>query len=996
MSPENESTADAALRFSVLGPLRAWRHATELSLGPPKQRSLLALLLVQADRPVRLHRIVDALWDEDPPEHAVNVVHRHIGALRRLLEPELTRRTEARVLVSEAGGYRLNTEDEALDLLRFRRLRDAARAASAAGRPAEATGLYVRALSLWLGRTAEGLPRTAHSHTVFAGVDAEYLHAARDAADAALAAGDTSRMLPLVRQAAESDPLNECLQARLILVLAAEGMAAQALDHYQVVRSRLTSELGVDPGPELREAQIRVLRGTVAPARTSRSGDTRAADTRAAFSPEASRGAGPVAGPGAGPQAGPGAGPGTTPGVRPAQLPADLHAFTGRRAELDWMRDLLPADGGTPAAVVISAIGGAPGVGKTTLALHWAHRNTHHFPDGQLYVNLRGYDPAGVALTPSTAICYFLEALGVPAEDIPPSLDGQSALYRSMLAGRRVLVVLDNARSAEQVRPLLPGTPTCVTVITSREQLHGLVASNGARSLRLDILTVTESIEFMAKRLGVARVAADRQAAIGIAEQCGRLPLALAIVCARAEGHPSAPLADIAAELAESRDDLGVFAVGDPATDTRSVFSWSYRTLTPEAAGLFRLLWMCPPHGVSVQAVASLAGLTTAQTRPVLSELTRASLWTEPAPGLYGSHELLRTFSQELSLAEDPSEAREDARRRLFDHYLHSARGAATQLYTHREPLPLPDAAPGTQVLSFTDTDRAAKWLVREMPALEAVITRDSGHGTGAHAWRMAATLELVLDRRGRREEQIELHTTALAGAQRLGETLGEAHMHRVLGFAHVRTNDHARGAAHLERALELFTGMGDVPFTALTHRYLAFLANVRQDHREALAQYKIACSLYTSTRAYVGIASVTNEVAWTRLLLHEYEEALGDCRRAVRIAHRSGNRNIEAAAWDTMGVAHHRLGQQDEALEAFDHALTHYRALNDASLVADTLVHRGEALAVTSPQEARRAWNEALAILDVLGHAEADRLRELLEEHDEVPSRSGPVTINI
>ncbi|MFS8202779.1 AfsR/SARP family transcriptional regulator [Streptomyces sp. CWNU-52B] len=965
MSPEHRPTADVALRFSVLGPLRAWRHTTELSLGPPKQRALLALLLVQTNRPVPLHQIVDALWDDSPPEHAVNVVHRHVGALRRLLEPELTERARARVLVRAAGGYRLDTADDALDLLNFRKLRDAAQEASTAGRPAQAAGLFVQALSLWHGRTAAGLPRTAQSHTVFAGVDAEYLHAARDAADAALAAGRTSEVLPLLRQAAESDPLNECLQARLVLVLAAEGLAAQALDHYQVVRSRLTSELGVDPGPELRDAQVRVLRGTVAPTRAPRPAATAADGT-------------------------------PSPGVRPAQLPADLPAFTGRRPELEWMRDLLPVEGGTPTSVVISAIGGAPGVGKTTLALHWAHRNAQHFPDGQLYVNLRGYDPAGVALTPSTAICYFLEGLGVPAEDIPPSLDGQAALYRSLLARRRILVVLDNARSAEQVRPLLPGTPTCLTVITSREQMPGLVAANGARSLRLDILTAEESIEFMSRRLGEARVTADRQAALSIAEQCGRLPLALAIVCARAEGHRAAPLADIAAELEESRDDLGVFGAGDPATDTRSVFSWSYRTLTPAAARVFRLLWMCPPHGVSPQAVASLAGLPVAQTRPVLSELTRASLWTEPVPGLYSSHELLRTFSQELSLADDSADAREEARRRLFDHYLHSARGAATQLYTHREPLPLPPAAPGTQVISFTDTDRAAKWLVREMPALEAVITRDSGHGTGAHAWRMATTLELVLDRRGRREEQIELHTTALAGAQRLGETQGEAHMHRVLGFAHVRTNDHVRGAAHLERALELFTEMGDVPFTALTHRYLAFLANARQDHREALAQYKIACALYTRTRAYVGIASVTNEVAWTRLLLHEYEEALGDCRRAVRIAHRSGNRNIEAAAWDTMGVAHHRLGQYDEALEAFDQALAHYRALNDASLTADTLVHRGEALAVISPQEARQAWKEALEILDALGHAEADRLRELLEGPDEDPPRNRPATMNI
>ncbi|MGC5565864.1 AfsR/SARP family transcriptional regulator [Streptomyces sp. FR-108] len=973
MSPEDDPSADSGLRFSVLGPLRAWRHETELSLGPPKQRAVLALLLVQADRPVPLHQLVDALWDNDPPEHAVNVVHRHVGTLRRLLEPELTGRAGARVLVRAADGYRLNTADGALDLARFRTLRDAARRASAAGQPTEATDLFVGALSLWHGRTAAGLPRTAHSHPVFAGVDAEYLHAARDAADAALAARRTARVLPLLHQAADSDPLNEALQARLVVVLAAEGLTARALDHYQVVRSRLASELGVDPGPELRDAQIRVLRGTTAPARTSHSVAEATTATAA-----------------------PGTGGECSPVLRPAQLPADLNAFTGRRLELEWLRDLLPGDGGTPTAVVISAIGGAPGVGKTTLALHWAHRNAHHFPDGQLYVNLRGYDPAEVPLAPSAAVCHFLEALGVPTEDIPPSLDSQSALFRSLLARRRVLVVLDNARSAEQVRPLLPGTPACRTLITSRAQLPGLVATNGARSLRLDILTVDEAVEFMSKRLGEARVAADRRAALAIAEQCGRLPLALALVCARAEEHRAAPLADIAAELAEGHDDLGVFAVGDPATDTRSVFSWSYRTLTPAAARVFRLLWMCPPHGVSPQAVASLAGLTTSATRPVLAELTRANLWTEPAPGRYGSHELLRTFSQELSLADDSPGARDEARRRLFDHYLHSAHSAATQLYTHREPLPLPAAAPGAQVVRFTDTDRAAKWLAREMPALEAVITRDGGHGSGAHAWRMAATLELVLDRRGRREEQIELHTTALAGARRLGEKRGEAHMHRVLGFAHVRTNDHARGAAHLGRALELFTEMEDVPFTALTHRYLAFLANSRQDHREALAQYKIACALYTGTRAYVGIASVTNEVAWTRLLLHEYEEALDDCRRAVRIAHRSGNRNIEAAAWDTMGVAHHRLGQHDEALDAFDQALAHYRDLNDASLTADTLVHRGEALAVTSPHEARRAWHEALEILDALGHTEADRLRELLRGHAEDPSGHRPVTINI
>ncbi|MFD7815443.1 BTAD domain-containing putative transcriptional regulator [Streptomyces sp. NPDC059785] len=950
------SAEENSLRLAILGPLRVWRQGAELHLGPPKQQSVLALLLVQAGQPVPLHHLVDSLWGDDPPERAVNVVHRHVGALRRLLEPGLTQRSDAHVLVRAAGGYRLDVGEDAVDLLRFRRLRDAGQEAVESDRPGEAADLLLQALSLRRGPTAASLPPGLRSHTDFAGVDAEFLRAAQAAAAAALASGRTEQALPLLRQAAQEDSLNEALQAGFIRVLAAEGFTAQALEQFQRIRTRLADELGVDPGPELRAAQAHVLRGTASPAD----------DTPPATS------------------AAPAHGDRSPALVRPAQLPADLRVFTGRREEIEHLDSLLTA--GTHTAVTI---GGTPGVGKTTLALHWAHRTARRFPDGQLYINLRGYDPAGDPLTPSMAICYFLESLGIPSERIPSGLDSQTALYRSVLARRRCLIVLDNARNAEQVRPLLPGNPACFTVVTSREQLTGLVASAGASLLNVDVLTVADAFDFLTRRLGRARVERSREAALAIVEHCGRLPLTLAIVCARAGSRPTAPLADIASELERSRDSLQAFTLSgasDPVTDTRSVFSWSYRALTGHAADAFRRLWLSPSHTVSLQAAASLTGLPMRRTRQVMSELHRASLWIEYRSGHYSTHELLKKFSQELSRAEDAEGVVEGARQRLYDHYLHTAHNASSAINTHREHPTLPAAAPGTQVMTFAGNAYAADWLHHEMPALHAIAVRDADNGAGVRPWRLAAVLELILDRSGRRQEQTEIQSAALLAAQRAGDTRGQAQMHRSLGFALGRTGQRAQAANHLGKALEFFSEEGDLLGEALSHRYMAFLKNAGEAHGEALTHYEAALALYRKAHHEIGIASVTNEVGWTRILMRDYEGAVEHCRQAVQIAHRIGNLNVEAASWDSLGVAHHRLGREPEALRALHRALGHYRSLNDAYLIADTLVHIGNVHSPASPDKARQSWTEALAILDSLGHPEGDLIRERLKDVDGGP----------
>jgi hypothetical protein len=391
----------------------------------------------------------------------------------------------------------------------------------------------------------------------------------------------------------------------------------------------------------------------------------------------------------------------------PAQLPRDVAGFAGRGEQLARLDELLaPAAGRRPGAVVISAVSGTPGLGKTALVVHWAHRVKHRFPDGQLYVNLGGFDPGGRVMAPAEAVRGFLDALGVSAEQIPPSLDAQACLYRSLLDGRRVLIVLDNARDAEQVRPLLPGTPTALVVVTSRNQLTSLVAIDGAHPLMLDLLTEDEARELLACRLGPDRIAAEPEAVQQIIACCARLPLALTIAAARAE-QSGFPLTALAAELDKATGRLDALDAGDPVSQVRTVFSWSYTALTPPAARLFRLLGLHPGTDISTAAAASLAAHPPAETRRLLAELTRASLLTEHAPGRYTFHDLLCAYATDLTHTHDPADQCHAALGRIRDHYLHPAHTAARLLPPLDDPVTLTPPSPGVTPEQPSDHEQA-------------------------------------------------------------------------------------------------------------------------------------------------------------------------------------------------------------------------------------------------------------------------------------------------
>ncbi|PJM92143.1 AfsR family transcriptional regulator [Streptomyces sp. CB01373] len=965
-------------RFTVLGPVRAWNGDSELELGPPKQRGLLALLLIQAGHPVAVHDIVDALWGQAPPDSAVNVVQRHIGALRRLLEPELPARSPSRWLVRGAGGYRLEVEPGSLDLLRFRALRQEAARSAGADNPARATELLIEALRLWRAPVASDIAPEVRSHPAFTAVDREYLSAVKEAADLALEAGPElgTGVLVALRQAAAQHPLDEALHARLIVVLASTGHQAEALDLFRTLRARLVDDLGLEPGPELRSAHQRVLRQAV---------PSHAAPPAA---PEESEGD-PEEEPG-GTTAAAKAPPWTAATVPPAQLPADLAVFTGRRSELAQVKALLPAPEKPPSMVVISAIGGMAGIGKTTLAVHWAHQAADRFPDGQLYVDLRGFHPTGSIMSPGEAIRTFIDAFGVPAHRIPAGQDAQTALYRSLLADRRVLIVLDNARDTEHVRPLLPGAPGCLVIVTSRNQLHGLVAAEGAHSMTLDVLSEADALEFLSRRLGAGRIADEPRAATEIITLCGHLPLALAIVAARAAVNPSFSLAAVAAELRESQGSLDAFTAEAPVADARCAFSWSYNLLTPAAARMFRLLALHPGRECSLAAAASLAGLRPGQVRPALAELVRAHLISEPAPGHFSCHELLRSYGVELGEDKDTAEELHTARRRMLDHYLHSAHAADTVLAPSRDRIELGPQEAGVTTVSFADQTGAADWLDGNLSAMLAAVEQDARHGSGRHSWQLAVTLERYLDRNGRWQEQLAAQTTAAATTRRLGDIRGQAHAHRALGFVAGRLERWDESAENLSRSLELFGDFGDAVGQARVHRYFAFLANRRQDQEKALDHYRSAHALYRSAGHRSGEASVFNEIGWTYILLGQYGEALDECGRSLE-AHRAiGDLNGEAAAWDSLGYAHHHLHDHDRALECYEHALTLYRTIRDAFLEADTLAHIGDAHhAAGRPVEAALALGQALEILDRIGHPDAALVRGKLT--DLAPPSSSP-----
>jgi DNA-binding SARP family transcriptional activator/tetratricopeptide (TPR) repeat protein len=990
--------------FGLLGPLTVSDGARPVAVSAPRQRVLLAALLLSAGRVVSVDTLAEVLWDGEPPAGARGAMHSAIQRLRSALGP-----AGPGLIGTRPPGYVLQLGDGGFDVREFGVLAAQGRAAAQAGAWAQAAGLLREALGLWRGEALADVRSQLLRQREVPPLEDLRLQVLGARIDADLALGRHGEVVSELRQLVAAHPLWEHFHAQLMLGLYRSGRQGDALAAYQDVRRVLAGELGVDPGPELRLLQQQILaadpglvltgNGAAAPGPLDPSATDTPAPAAAGAAGEAGRAAsGP---PGA---AGRGTPDGTAPGtpgsvgrpadeagteaarspVVPRQLPVAARHFAGRAGALTMLAGLAAEAGGADGAsraMVISVIEGTAGVGKTALAVHFAHQVAGDFPDGQLYVNLRGFDPAGPPMTPGEAIRIFLDALGVRAAQLPSSLEAQAGLYRSLLAGRRMLVLLDNARDAGQVRPLLPASPGCLVLVTSRSQLTGLAAAEGAMPLALDLLTAGEAQELLAARLGGDRLAADPAAVQELIGLCARLPLALAIAAARAATQPALPVAGLAAELRDAGGRLDALDVGDAAASVRAVFSWSYQQLDAAAARMFRLLGLHPGPGIGAPAAASLAGLPPRQARAALAALTRAHLLAEQAPGRFTFHDLLRAYAAERAQADEGDAGRHAAVRRMLDHYLHTACPAALLIHptsrTVSPPPPQPDVAPQR----LADIGQAQAWFEAERQVLMGVATQALEAGFYTHAWQIAWALGRFLDLLGHWDDWVAAERIALTATERLGDRAAQAFAHWQFGYARARLGDPEDAHAHLEQALSTYTELGDRAGTANVHISLGVTLEQQGRDADALGHTRQALELFTAEGDRAGEALALNGIGWLHIKLGDYRQALASCGQALELFQELGYPRLEADIWDSLGYARHHLGDHAASAACYQRALGLYREIGDRWAQAETLGHIGDTrYAAGQPDEARVAWEEALAILDHLRHPDAGQIRAKLD----------------
>ncbi|GAA2023844.1 hypothetical protein GCM10009839_21900 [Catenulispora yoronensis] len=665
----------------------------------------------------------------------------------------------------------------------------------------------------------------------------------------------------------------------------------------------------------------------------------------------------------------------------PRQLPARPRYLIGRGSELKMLTALADAADGHRAQFTV--ITGPAGIGKTALAISWAHRVASRFPDGQLYVNLRGFAPAGALVGSDEALRGFLDTLGVPPGQVPSGVNAQAALFRSLTAARRMLVVLDNARDADHVRPLFPAGDGCVAVVTSRSDLAGLVAE-GADAVAPGLLTSADAEELLAERLGPGRLAAERSAARDLIEMCGGLPLAVNIVAARAAayaGKAAAPtLNDHAESMRAARSRLDELSTGDLTTDVRAVFSWSYRMLSPSAAALFRLLALHPGPECSVAAAVSLFGQSFDRTNAALAELSAAHLIAEHASHRYGFHDLLRVYAAELVSEVDDVVTRNTAIERLLEHYLHTAQAATVCFVPAWVPLPLAPLTPGVVPEGIATGDDAQAWFETEFQVLLGVIAMAVASGFDRYAWQLPWTLRTFFDRRGHWREMEQVSLTALAAAQRLSDVAAEATARRGLGRAYLRLRDYDAALIQARHALVLHEQDGDRLGQANVHHDLALLAEQRGDQALALHHAQQALGHFEAVGGPAAQANSLNTVGWFHAMVGDHGEALECCTRALELFHGLGDVAGEAGTWDSIGFAHHCLGDYEQAATAYRASIEGYRRIGDRFYEAGTLVRLGDTSAAAGdPEAAGRSWRLALAILDELAHPDAEEVAERL-----------------
>jgi DNA-binding SARP family transcriptional activator/tetratricopeptide (TPR) repeat protein len=932
---------EARLEFGLLGPLMVRRDGEVLPIAAGRQRTLLAALLLNAGRAVSAYQLIEALWGSAPPPSARASLQNYVRRLRTTLGDR------GHCLIStEPDGYRIGADAGELDVSTFEDLVGAVRVAMRSGLWDQAVAGAQRALSLWRGEPLADVASDELTLREVPRLTELRLEVLEARLDAKLRLGGHADVIPELRRLAGAHPLRERFHTLLMLALYRDGRQAEALAAYRHARRTLVDELGIEPGPGLKDMHQRLL----------------ACDTSLAAQGLA--------------------GTRQTPATVPRQLPVATRYFTGRSAELKTLTELLGSDGAGGSSAVIVAIAGTAGVGKTALAVHWAHEVAGRFPDGQLYVNLRGSDPAGRPVQVDEAIRGFLDSFGLPPERIPSNLEAQLGLFRSLVADRRMLIVLDNAIDADQVRPLLAGSQGCLTVVTSRSQLTSLAVLEGADLLTLDLFPQAEARALLARRLGAGRLASEPDATARIIAFCAGLPLALSIVAARATARPAIPLARLAAELGDPRRRLDILETNDQAASIRGIFSWSYLNLSGEAARMFRLLGLHPGLDVPVQAAASLTAVPPPDARRTLDELTGTHLVIEHQNDRFMFHDLLRAYAAEQAHSHESEAERHRAVGLLLDYYTHAGRAAAFLLNPGRdEPCPPARPEPGTASPDLVDYEGAATWFEVEERTLLAAVTQAANAGFDANAWRIAWSLADYLDRRGHLSEWASAQRVAVAAATRLGDLTVQAYSCRGLGRACTELGEYEDARSSLRRALDLYRQLGNRSGEAYSRLALARVCEYLDQYREALAEARQALALFRKSDNCVGLAKALNATGWYEAHMSDYGRALGRCTQALDLYRRVGDRRGEATTCDSLGFVHHHLGDHSRAVASYQEALEIFAEIGDRFNCADTLIRMGDAYhfaanSAAESQAAREAWKQALAILEELGHPSADRVR--------------------
>ena len=929
--PEPDS---GAFTYGVLGPLLVTSRGHPVPITSPKSRVILASLVLAAGSPVSIDRLLEAAYGDRVPAHPANALQQLAGRLRRVL-------SESGLgdhIVTSGSGYRLDVPREDTDVGLVDRLRR--RADEAARRDdltAELTALG-EALKLWRGLPLADVDSEALRWQHLPGLTERRVQLEERRTDVALALHREADVIEALLELTREQPLRETPWAQLMMALHALGRRADAIDAYERAQGHLRKELGIEPGALLQSTHQRIL-DNLSPA------------------------------------------PATIHLV-PRQLPAEPMGFAGRHADVRIIQaafDTAPDD-----RPVLVSISGMPGVGKTSLAIHVARRVAARFPDGQLWLNLRGTSGAS-SETSQDALPSLIRALGHPTMVVPRLPDEQASLLRSILDKRRVLMVFDDARNAEQVRPLLPAASGCAAIISSRTNLAGLTVTDGALHVPLLPLPDEDARKMLSHRLGREKVDADHAATTRLLHRTGRLPLALAVVAARAAAQPDASLGDLDGQLAGAGSRLDAFISTDERSNLRAVFSWSYESVSRPAARVFRLFGLHPTPDLTLDAAVSLTGQGDRVLHPLVQELLSANLVGPWAGGRLVLHDLLHAFAAELADVRLTPRERSSAVRRTLDHYAHTAEAAADLIVPVRDRA-TPLAAAGAAVTTeFDDAEAAATWFTQNRKALLACPDLALSHGLLPHAWRTGwAVADLLVSTAA--WECLETHLeTVLRAAERDAADHAIARAHQLLGRAHRHLDHPERAAIHLTQAFTAALATGDTMAQARAMTGLATLAEDREDWATSLLHDRATLALAEAEGLRGIVAETLNHVGWDLAQLGRFREAAAYCTRSLVVAQELGHRRAEAAAWDSLGLVNRRRGRLSDALTTYTRALQIRRELDHQVGVGKTHIALGDTYAdLGSSLEAAGHWQAGIEILDrvspVRARSERRRLAGLVD----------------